>query len=64
MEITVLEARDLDKEDWLGKSDPLVEVWTQHTHIEATVSSSLVSHPLLSDILSNLQSGSWKLFSQ
>ena len=38
IEVTVLKAQDLDKEDWLGKSDPLVEVWTQHTHVEATVS--------------------------
>ena len=38
IEVTVVEARELDKEDWLGKSDPLVEVWTQHEHIESTVS--------------------------
>ena len=33
-----MEAQDLDKEDLIGKSDPLVEVWTQQSHIETTVS--------------------------
>ena len=35
-----MEAQDLDKEDFIGKSDPLVEVWTQQSHIETTVGPS------------------------
>ena len=37
LQVTVVEARDLDKQDLIGKSDPLVECWTQRLHVEATV---------------------------
>lgn len=36
LRINIVEAQDLDKEDFIGKSDPLVEVWTQQGHIETT----------------------------
>ena len=38
MSVKVIEAEDLDKEDFLGKSDPLVEIWTQQSAVETTVS--------------------------
>ena len=37
LQVMVVEAKDLDKQDLIGKSDPLVECWTQHVHVEATV---------------------------
>ena len=37
LQVTVVEAKDLDKQDLIGKSDPLVECWTQRVHVEATV---------------------------
>ena len=42
LKVHIVEAQDLDKEDFIGKSDPLVEVWTQQTHIETTVSILLM----------------------
>jgi len=38
MSVKVMEAEGLDKEDFMGKSDPLVEIWTQHSAVETTVS--------------------------
>lgn len=35
----MVEAKGLDKEDLIGKSDPLVELWTQKSHVEETVST-------------------------
>lgn len=39
--IEIVEASDLDKQDLIGKSDPLVECWTQKNHVEKTVRSPL-----------------------
>ena len=35
--VHVVEAKDIRKMDMLGKTDPVLEVYTQHTHVQKTV---------------------------